>query len=273
MMVRSFAASRAAALALSAALAVALSAAVAAPAGAHGSSSSGTNQAKALKTLAKKIKAEKKATYTATFEFKGTGTHKVESLTVAQEPPKSYYDATGVSYIETGTESLTCSPTTTDSSTSSSSTSSSSTSSSSSGTGTGTGTSTTTTSTTTTTTAPKAKIACYKTKGTQGSLGSLLDLFSPTTALDYFNTAEDSIGARLAGYSVKFSTASYGGLPSKCVTLKISGVAYKYCVAKIGLLTYSGTNKGYFELKSFSKNVPASDFTVPAGAKVTTLPS
>jgi hypothetical protein len=275
---RSFAATRLAVVALSAAVLVALGGAAGIGAGPAGASHKKSHQpakhstkaptsAKELTTLAKKIKSQKKATYQALFEYKNTSTNKIESITVAQEPPKSLFKATGTTFIDTGTESLTCSPTTTNS-TSGSSTSGSSTSGSSTSSTTG----ATTTTSTTTTTAPKSKYVCYKEKGAQGSLGNLFDLFSPTTALTYFNSAEASIDARIAGYSVNFSTGTYGGLASKCVTFKIAGQSYKYCVANIGILTYSGTTKGYFELKSFSKSVPSSDFSPPPGSKIETLP-
>jgi hypothetical protein len=252
---------RLAAVLLSAALVVALAAVT--PAGASAKGAKRSAQAKELTTLAKKIKHGKKATYLAVFAFGQTG--KTSTVTFAQKPPKTYFKETTETLIDTGTESLTCSPTTTGGSASTSTT----------GSGTSSATSTTpsaTTSTTTTTTAPKYKVVCLKEPASEGALGGLLDLFSPTTALDYFNTAEESIAAKLAGYSVKFTTGSYGGLSAKCVTLRISGATYRYCVASNGLLAYSGTAKGYFELKSFSKSPPASDFAVPADARIESTP-
>ncbi len=255
---------RLAAGALSLAVMLAIGGLAAGPAGASHKASSGISSQQ-LKTLTKKIKNGKKATYQATYAYKGTGSAKVSTITFAQAPPKSLFEqgTTHTLLIDTGTESLECSLTT----------SSSSTSSSSSTTTPSTATSATATTTTTTTTMPKPKEVCIKTgSGAAGAASGLLDLFSPTTALTFFNSAESDIYAKLAGINVKFSTANYAGLSSKCVTLKVSGESGKYCVASNGLLTYSGSSKGYFELKSFSKSVPSSDFQVPAGAKVETTP-
>ncbi len=239
----------------------------ASPAGASRGGSKSAS-AKTLTALAKKIKAGKKQTYQAVYSYKGTGSAKVSTITVAQKPPKSLFEqgTTHTYLIDTGTSSLECSMTT--NATSSNTTSSSTTSSS-----TATGTGTTTTSTTTTT-APKSQYVCVKTGSTgAGAAAGLFDLFDPTTALTYFDTAKQSLIAKIAGYSVKITGATYGGVASKCVTLHVSGQNYKYCVGSNGLLTYSGTpGKGYFELKSFTKNVPSSDFQPPAGAKTETIP-
>jgi hypothetical protein len=265
MKLRSFVATRLVPTAVAVAVVVGLAGIATGPAGASHKKShapkktSSANLGKELKTIEAKIKGEKKATYQAVFTFKGTGSTKLETITFAQEPPKSYFKTSTSALINTGTESLTCSSSATAGSTSSTS-------------GTQTAlTGTTTSATTTTTTAPATEV-CYKEPASAGALGSLLDLFSPTTALTYFNTAAASIDAKIAGYSVKFSTQSFGGLASRCATLGINGASYKYCVAKIGLLTYSGSSKGYFELKSFSSHPASSDFSVPAGAKVETLP-
>jgi hypothetical protein len=239
---------------------------IAAPAGAHSKSGA----AKTLTALTKKIKAGKKATYQAVYSYKSTGTKKVSTITFAQKPPKSLFEegTTHTYLIDTGTQSLECSQTT--ETTSATTTTSSSTTSST----TSTSATATTTTSTTTTTAPKSKYVCVKTGSAgAGAASGLLDLFEPTTALTYFNTAEQEIAAKIAGYSVKITNGTYGGVASKCVTLRVSGQSYKYCVGNNGLLTYSGTpNKGYFELKSFTKNVPASDFQPPAGAKTETIP-
>lgn len=265
---RPLGAARSAGVALFAAASIALAGVglvAAGPAGAshkkHHSTSSGTAQAKTLKTLSAKIKKAKKATYSATFAWKTTS-GKTQTIKVAQAPPKSFYQETATtSFVDTGTASYVCSKTETGSAATSSSTSSTS----------ATG-ATGATTTTTTTTAPKTTVVCIKEAAADSPLAGFLDLFSATTIVTEFNAAESSIDEHILGYSVKVTSQTIAGQASKCVTVKVSGVGYKYCVTSNGLLAYSGTGKEYFELKSFSKSAPASDFQVPSGAKIETVP-
>jgi hypothetical protein len=88
--------------------------------------------------------------------------------------------------------------------------------------------------------------------------------------VEYFK--ENAASEKLAGYSVKFFNKTYGGIPSQCVTVKSVGISEQDCIGNNGLLTYGGSSRGFYELKSFSKSVPSSDFTVPADARIVTQP-
>lgn len=119
---------------------------------------------------------------------------------------------------------------------------------------------------------PTSNTCVKESVGATNPLASMFTLFSPTAVHTAFAQAEARIAARAAGYSVKFSSATYGGLASKCVTLGVHGVSAQYCVSKAGLLTRASTKAGSFTLKSFTTNVPSSDFTAPAGATIVTIP-
>jgi hypothetical protein len=103
-------------------------------------------------------------------------------------------------------------------------------------------------------------------------VAGLRDLFSPTAAHTFFTQAEAEVAAKAAGYSVSFSSASYGGLKSECATVTGHGVSGKYCVSSGGLLTYLGSAGGSFTLSSYSGSPPSSDFAAPAGATIETVP-
>ena len=99
------------------------------------------------------------------------------------------------------------------------------------------------------------------------------NLFSPTAAQNFLKTAEAQAGAKKAGYTVSFSTGTYAGQPSRCVTYSGHGKTGKDCVTTSGILDYVGTSAGHVEMTSYSKTVPSSAFTPPAGATVETLPT
>ena len=108
------------------------------------------------------------------------------------------------------------------------------------------------------------------------SLSGITDLFSPGVLTDTLRGIEAEAVAHVAGVSTHTSSATYGGLPSTCFTLKSASQpnAVTYCAAdSSGILTYSSTNGSTVTLTSFTANPPASTFSPPAGATVQTLPS
>lgn len=115
---------------------------------------------------------------------------------------------------------------------------------------------------------------CISTSGGQNPLAGLLQLFSPATAVTALQQAETEVAAHVAGVDVSFSSQTFAGQDSTCVTVNASGQSGKYCVAKSsGILTYEGTGSNSFELTSFSSSVTDSDFAPPAGATIETIPS
>lgn len=184
----------------------------------------GSATAKHLKSLGSEVAKEKGATFQVV--YKTTYAGHSQSVTFAQEPPKLLIKTTSGSLIETGTETLFCSPG-----------------------------------------------SCIGVGGTSDPLAPLQNLFSPTTAVGFFHQAAAEAAAKLAGYSVKFSSTTFGGLASECASVAVSGVSEKYCVSRNGLLTYAGSSAGSVELTSYSGSVPGGEFTPPSGVTIITSPT
>jgi hypothetical protein len=107
--------------------------------------------------------------------------------------------------------------------------------------------------------------------GTSNPLSSLAALFSPETALTEFKAAQAEAATK--GFDVSFSSGSYAGQSTTCATISGTGPTVKYCVTKQGILAYVMSSGGSFSLTSYSSSPPASDFALPAGASVDTLPA
>ena len=101
---------------------------------------------------------------------------------------------------------------------------------------------------------------------------SIANLFSPTTLLSEFHAAQAAAAAHTAGYSVAFSDATYAGLAAKCLNYTDTTQTVKYCVTDTGILAYAQSTGGTFELTSFSSSPAPSDFSLPAGATIVTIP-
>ncbi|HXQ60554.1 MAG TPA: hypothetical protein VN799_10655 [Acidimicrobiales bacterium] len=112
---------------------------------------------------------------------------------------------------------------------------------------------------------------CYN-AGASNPLASLAAIFSPATVITELKAAQTQAAAHAAGYDVSFSTQSFAGQSATCATFTASGMNVKYCVTTQGVLAYAGSNSGSFTLTSYSSSPPASDFAVPAGATVVTIP-
>jgi hypothetical protein len=107
--------------------------------------------------------------------------------------------------------------------------------------------------------------------GTTNPLASLTALFSPQTALTELHAAQAD--AALKGYTITFSSGSYAGQSTTCATVSGMGNSAKYCVTKQGVLAYVKTGSTTFQLESYSSSPAASDFALPPGATVETLPA
>jgi hypothetical protein len=105
-------------------------------------------------------------------------------------------------------------------------------------------------------------------------VASLTALFSPKQALTQLQAAQSALSSHIAGYNVSFSSASFAGQPSTCISTQANGASWKYCVTDKGMLAYasSGSNQT-FEMTSYTSSVSPSDVALPAGATVVTLPT
>jgi hypothetical protein len=111
--------------------------------------------------------------------------------------------------------------------------------------------------------------------GTTNPLASLVAVFSPETVLAGLREAETEADAHAAGYNVSFSSGTYAGQGATCANLSgLTGTdsTVKYCVTNGGVLAYVSATGGTFSLTSYSSSPPASDFALPAGATVETIP-
>ena len=109
---------------------------------------------------------------------------------------------------------------------------------------------------------------------TQDPLAPLLNALSPKTAISDLQAAQSALAAKVAGYTASFSSATFAGQPSTCVTITQSSGAEKVCVTGSGELDYvSSSPSQVFQMTSYSTSVSASDFALPSGATVVTEPS
>jgi hypothetical protein len=103
-------------------------------------------------------------------------------------------------------------------------------------------------------------------------LASLAATLSPAAAITAMQQAQSQVAAHIAGYDVTFSSQSFAGQSSTCMNVSAQGQSAKYCVTKDGILAYSGAAGSSFSLTSFSGSVSDSDFTLPAGTSIVTIP-
>ena len=68
--------------------------------------------------------------------------------------------------------------------------------------------------------------------------------------------AQRGLLSRVLGYKTTTSSQTIAGQPSSCVTISVRSKSAKYCVTNTGLLSYSGTSTGYFELTKLSVRRP-----------------
>lgn len=107
----------------------------------------------------------------------------------------------------------------------------------------------------------------------RGLMGALFDVGTYVSTMKGWGAM---IGTRIAGFRVSFSTATFAGQPSDCVSWDFGNQNAKYCVTDNGILAYVGGSGGgssnAFWLTSYSSHVSRSDFSLPKGAKITKLP-
>ncbi len=206
-----------------------------------GASRSGGASASELKRLGSNVKAAQNATFKAVYSSTSGGS--TQTITLAQAPPKQFFSTSGGSesgtmLVNTGTMTYTCS---TDS----------------------TGASTCT---------PVGSGAGA------GALTSIIGVYNGAAMLNAINSWQSLVAAHVAGASLSFSNSTIAGEPVKCAKWSYQGQSSTYCVTSNGVLAKVETSGGSasasnFELTSYSNSVSDSDFALPAGATVITLPA
>ena len=207
-----------------------------------------------IKQLENKLNQGKKVTYSATYVSSDGST-----VTISQQSGKSNFTTSdGSSIINTGKKTYYCSKSDTGNSGSSGNTGTS-------------GTSGNSGSTTTTTKA--GGLQCVTGSGT-GSLGSLVNLFSPALLLNVLNEDKVSAEARALGIKVTTSSQKFAGQNATCLSATVRGKTGKYCVTDQGLLAYvGGTGGSTFKMTKYSSNPDPSLFKLPTNATTVTIPS
>jgi hypothetical protein len=118
---------------------------------------------------------------------------------------------------------------------------------------------------------------CLASTSSSDPLLSISTLFNGTTFADSVRAYTVTAAALAAiGVTLTFSTASHAGVASKCVHVtdsKTGSKTFTWCVAaQSGLMDYWSAGTSSFALTSFTTSPPASDFTVPAGYTIVTIP-
>ncbi len=203
-----------------------------------------------VKNFKNSLNRTKNLTYEAEYTSGGSG--QSSTVTIAQSPPKSAFVTSSGSVINTGNGTYYCSSGSGGSGNSGNSGSSGSGNSGNSG---------------------ASKVTCLSTSMSNPLLG-VMNAFSSQAVMDALGSIKTGIIARVLGIKVTYSSATFAGQPSNCVSISRKSSFVKYCVTKQGVLSYTGTSKSqYFKLTTYSSKPPASLFQIPSNATVNTLPA
>ncbi len=194
-----------------------------------------------LHRLSDSVKASQQKTFKAVYTSTTGGTS--QSYTLEQAPPKQLFSATGGSQgttmlVNTGSATYTCFANS------------------------GAGTTCTSVGSTTGTNA----------------LSGILDIYNGSAELSAISSWESITAAHVVGAKLSVTNATIAGQSSTCAQWTYQGQTTTYCVTSDGVLakvSASGAsgNETNFVLASYTTSVPDSDFALPAGATVVTLPS
>ena len=198
-----------------------------------------------LNALGGSIEAAKNATFKAVYTSTSSGGG-TQTVTLEQAPPKQVFSTTDGSgnvstLLNTGTATYACSA------------------------------------------SPDSAPTCTSmaAAGGAGALSSLIGVYNGSAALSVIKGWQSIVAAHLTGVSLTFSNTTLAGQPVRCAKWSYQGSDATYCVTDAGVLAKVATSGGSgssasssnFELTSFTTSPPASDFELPAGATVVTVPT
>lgn len=210
-------------------------------AGTSGTIGSGSvSAASKLGALSGNVVSAQKSTFQAIYSSTSGGS--TSTITLAQSPPKQFFSSpdpagTTTSLVNTGTTTYSCN-------------------SDSSGT-----------------------VTCTSLGGglAGSALTSLISFYNGSAALTVLRGWQSTLAAHVAGASLTFTDETIAGQSSTCAHWSYQGDQATYCVTSSGVLAKvdsSGSSGGNsFTLTSYTTSPPASDFTIPQGATVVTLPT
>ncbi len=104
-------------------------------------------------------------------------------------------------------------------------------------------------------------------------LASVEQAFSPSTVIPKLTTLKTELAAKTAGVTITTSSATYASQPSTCLSYVQAGLTSKYCATDSGVLAYASNGSTTLTLTSYSSTVAASDFALPKGATLESLPA
>lgn len=119
---------------------------------------------------------------------------------------------------------------------------------------------------------PGSTTTCYVATTTD-PLAAVFDIFDPAVVITELKAIQQEVTAKLAGVTVTSATKTIAGSSAQCEIVKTKSGTGEWCITSGGFLGYIGEGSGgYLELQSFSTSVSSSDFKLPAGATVQTIP-
>ena len=207
------------------------------PTGGGGAGATGTGDLSGFSaTLQKGKNATFKAVYTST-----SSSGETETITFEQAPPKQLFKTVSAGHtnlmLNTGTQTLSCDD------------------------------------------ANSQTPHCVDMGSTgNAALTGMLNFYDGSFVVTAMHSWQMMMGAHMAGVSLKFHDDTIAGQAVQCATWSAAGQSATYCVTHDGVLAKaSGSSgsgsQGTFVLTSYSSSAPASDFAVPPGASVATIPS
>jgi hypothetical protein len=204
------------------------------PSGSSTSTPGGGNSAAAkLGQIAANVQKESTATFKLTYKSTSTSGSS-ETITLEQLPPKQLFVSGSSRFVFDGTNGYYCQTSST-------------------------------------------PATCIKYgKGASNPISGLVGPYDGSTALSAIQTWKSEVAAGIVGYHVSYSTATFAGQSAQCVQWSYQSDTAKYCVTNSGVLAYegggSGSGQGSFELTAYSSSPSASDFALPSGATITSIP-
>jgi len=108
--------------------------------------------------------------------------------------------------------------------------------------------------------------------GSNNPINLIADLFSGKTFITQMQSYTTSSSLSAAGYTVTFSSQTWGGIDSNCAEVTKSGSSVSWCEGKSnGILTWWASGSNSFTITSYTSSPPSSDFQTPPGAHIISL--
>jgi hypothetical protein len=121
------------------------------------------------------------------------------------------------------------------------------------------------------------KVTCYSYSSADNPFASILNVITGASVSGELKGLKTALAAKVSGVKVSFSTETFAGNSAQCFSGTENGNSFKYCVLANGVLAYAGgtgsKSFGSISLNSYSTSPSSSDFNLPSGATVVTLPT